>query len=116
MAICRPGQPAVGRAGDPELRRLRSAYLLDSAGRETKQVDGRLGTTLLGSGVIDHPGRLANVDGVVDGQPAHLTVKRGSDGTPTALVGMDGGSTGLDLDFVLGGWPPSAIRPAARRA
>ena len=73
------------------------AYLFDSAGRETKQVDGRLGTTLLSFG-YDQPGRLANVDGVVDGQPAHLTVKRGSDGTPTALVGMDGGSTALDLD------------------
>ena len=36
--------------------------------------------------------------GSVNGQPAQLTVKRGSDGSPSALVGIDGGSTTLNLD------------------
>ena len=32
------------------------------------------------------------------GQPAHLTVQRTDDGAPTALIGIDGASTSLQLD------------------
>ncbi len=73
------------------------AYVFDAAGREVKTVDGRLGTTILSFG-YDSSGRLASIDGISHGGPAHLTVKRASDGTPMALVGTDGGSTPLSLD------------------
>jgi RHS repeat-associated protein len=73
------------------------AYLFDAGGRQVKTVDGRLGTTLL-TIAYDAAGRLTSIKGTQGGQPAVLTVKRANDGTPTALVGLDGGTTSLDLD------------------
>jgi YD repeat-containing protein len=73
------------------------AYVFDAAGHHIQTVNGRLGTTLLTLS-YDAAGRLSTVDGSVAGQPAHLTVERSAEGTPTALIGIDGASTSLQLD------------------
>jgi len=73
------------------------AYVFDAAGHHIRTVDGRLGTTLLTLS-YDAAGRLSSVDGSVAGQPAHLIVKRSDQGAPTALIGMDGASTSMELD------------------
>jgi RHS repeat-associated protein len=74
-----------------------TAYIFDVAGHHIRTVDGRLGTTLL-TLAYDAAGRLSAVDGSVGAQPAHLAVQRSADGAPTALVGIDGAATTLELD------------------
>ncbi len=73
------------------------AYVFDAAGRHVRTVDGHLGTVLLTIS-YDPAGRLASVDGIVGRQPAHLEVQRAADGRPRTLVGIDGGTTTLDVD------------------
>jgi RHS repeat-associated protein len=74
------------------------AYVFDAAGRHVRTVDGHLGTVLL-TIAYDPAGRLMKADGTVNGQAAHLSVKRSDDGAPTALVGTDGATTALELDW-----------------
>ena len=72
-------------------------YIFDSAGRHVRTVDGHLGTELIKIS-YDSAGRLAKVNGFVNGQPVHVTVQRDPSGKPQALVGTDGGTTSLELD------------------
>ncbi|HEY4227980.1 MAG TPA: RHS repeat-associated core domain-containing protein, partial [Candidatus Limnocylindrales bacterium] len=74
-----------------------TASVFDAAGHHIQTVDGRLGTTLL-TLAYDPSGRLRTVDGSVAGEPAHLSVQRSAGGAPTALVGIDGAATTLELD------------------
>jgi len=73
------------------------AYVFDSAGRQVRTVDGHLGTVLLAFS-YDSKGRLSRIDGTVNGQAAHVSVRRAPNGTPQALIGTDGAMTLLALD------------------
>ena len=73
------------------------AYLFDASGRHVRTVDGHLGTTLL-TLTYDSAGHVASISGTSAGQPAHLEVRRATDGTPQGLVGLDGAVTKLGVD------------------
>jgi RHS repeat-associated protein len=73
------------------------AYVFNSAGRQVSTVDGHLGTTLLRF-AYSPQGGLQQISGTVSGAPVGLTVRRSANGTPTALVGIDGAVTRLSLD------------------
>jgi RHS repeat-associated protein len=73
------------------------AYIFDSAGRHLRTVDARLGTELV-TITYDSAGRLQQVNGSANGQPAHVFVQRDGSGAPQALIGLDGGRTELARD------------------
>jgi RHS repeat-associated protein len=73
------------------------AYIFDSAGRHLRTVDGRLGTELVRVS-HDSAGRILQVDGSGNGQPAHVLVQRDADGNLRGFVGIDGGRIALSLD------------------
>lgn len=60
------------------------AYIFDSAGRNVRTVDGRLGTELLKIS-YDGAGRLAKVTGFMNGQQIQLSVLRDSSGRARSL-------------------------------
>jgi RHS repeat-associated protein len=73
------------------------AYIFDSAGRQVRTADGHLGTELIKVS-YDSAGRLAKIDGFMNGQPIEVSVQRDSSGRTQSLVGTDGGTTALGLD------------------
>ena len=87
------------------------AYVFDVAGRHVRTVDGHLGMTLL-TIAYDTAGHLAKVDGTSNGQPAHLSIQRTSDGTAQAIRGTDGAVTTLGFDSQ--GHLTSVTDPAGR--
>jgi RHS repeat-associated protein len=73
------------------------AFIFDSAGRQVRAVDGRLGTELV-KVTYDSAGRVLQLDGSAKGEPVHILVQRDPKGAPRVLIGIDGGVTALALD------------------
>jgi YD repeat-containing protein len=73
------------------------AFIFDSAGRHTRNVDGHLGTELVKIS-YDSAGRLMQLDGSVNNQPVHVSVQRDASGAAQSLLGIDGGATRLALN------------------
>ncbi len=73
------------------------AYVFDSGWHHIRTVDGRLGMELV-TIKYDAAGRLSSVDGSVDSEPVHVSVKRNSEGQAQSLAGIDQGETALSLD------------------
>lgn len=74
-----------------------TAYIFDSGGRHLRTVDGHLGSELIKM-TYDSAGRLSQIDGSASGRPLHVSVQRGANGIPQALMGIDGGITQLTVD------------------
>jgi RHS repeat-associated protein len=72
------------------------AYIFNSAGQQVRAVDGHLGTTLLRF-AYGPEGYLSTLSGTLNGAPVGLRVRRAPNGTPIALVGIDGAVTSLTL-------------------
>jgi len=72
------------------------AYIFNSTGQQVRAVDGHLGTTLLRF-AYGPEGYLSALSGTLNGAPVGLSVRRAPNGTPIALVGIDGAVTSLTL-------------------
>ncbi|MEP7020336.1 MAG: RHS repeat-associated core domain-containing protein [Pseudonocardiales bacterium] len=72
-------------------------YVFDQAERHGGTVDAITGAVLL-TVAYDSKGRLATVNGALDGRPIHLVVQRSATGTPVGLVGADAARTTVFLD------------------